>query len=173
MSGLPAADSARESVVGIDVHVRGPACLQPGQWTSDLLASLARVTFNADQLRDRIFASEPSWIDGFQELLTSISARAHFLHNLDLSVDDSLALHDACFPGTTDPIPLVMTPTDTIRFLRLDVVTTSDGSERSRAMSDAMKTLDHLVSTGKLVSRRLSKSRVFDRADVLRLVAKV
>ncbi|MCH8151336.1 MAG: hypothetical protein IH830_03070 [Planctomycetes bacterium] len=170
---LAAAREARGSVKGVARFLRPCLDTQPGQWTTDLRALLARVGYMAERLVGP-FAPEPSYIREFQRTLSQISARSSFLRDLDLSVDDdSLALHDACFPGTTDPIPLVMTATEVVHVLRLDILTTSNGSKQIRSMADALQSLDHLVRTGRLVPRRFSKSRVFDRADVLKLVSKV
>lgn len=74
------------------------------------------------------------------------------------------------FPGTTELIPLLLTPSEAVRVLRLDMLTTADGSEKRRTLPDALKSLDHLVRTGRLSPLRLSKSRTFARSDVLGLI---
>lgn len=76
----------------------------------------------------------------------------------------------AYFPGTSEPIPPLLTPSETVRVLRLDVLTTANGSEKPRTLPDALKSLDHLVRTGRLSPLRLSKSRTFARGDVLGLI---
>jgi hypothetical protein len=74
------------------------------------------------------------------------------------------------FPGTARPIPPLLTPAEVVRILRLDVLTKGDGTEKRRALPDAIKSLDHLCRTRKLHPICLSKSRTFSRDDVLALV---
>lgn len=74
------------------------------------------------------------------------------------------------FPGTTEPIPPLLTPLEAARILRLDVVNDGDGQERRRAPGDALASLDYLVRRGVLAARRFGKSRTYSRDDVLRLI---
>ena len=71
------------------------------------------------------------------------------------------------FPGTSDPIPPLLTPIEAVRVLRLDVVTTKDGDLETRAPGDALRSLRRLP----LSPRRFNKSNTYARDDVLRLIA--
>lgn len=77
---------------------------------------------------------------------------------------------EGVFPGTKDPLPPLLTSAETVRVLRLDLVVKEDGTERARTLTDAMKSLDHLVRVGHLVARSVGRCRGFSRDDVLRLV---
>ena len=74
------------------------------------------------------------------------------------------------FPGTTEAVPACLTPVETVRLLRLDVVSRPDGTEEVRALGDALRSLDRLVGTKRLVARRFGKSRTFSRQDVIDLI---
>ena len=71
------------------------------------------------------------------------------------------------FPGTSDPIPPLLTPIEAVRVLRLDVVSNKDGAIEVRAPGDALKSLRRLS----LTPRRFNKSNTYSRDDVLRLIA--
>ena len=73
------------------------------------------------------------------------------------------------FPSTSEPVPALLTPAETVRILRLDVVSRKDGTEEVRALGDALRSLDRLVGTKRLMPRRFGKSRTFARQDVLGL----
>ncbi len=74
------------------------------------------------------------------------------------------------FPGTTEAVPACLTPAETVRLLRLDVVSRPDGTEEVRALGDALRSLDRLVGTKRLMPRRFGKSRTFSRQDVIDLI---
>ena len=74
------------------------------------------------------------------------------------------------FPGTTEAVPVCLTPAETVRLLRLDVVSRPDGTEEVRAIGDALRSLDRLVGTKRLMPRRFGKSRTFSRQDVIDLI---
>ena len=71
------------------------------------------------------------------------------------------------FPGTSDPLPPLLTPIEAVKVLRLDVITSKDGELKPRAPGDALKSLRRLP----LTPRRFSKSNTYCRDDVLRLIA--
>ena len=75
------------------------------------------------------------------------------------------------FPNGGAVIPPLLTPVETVRLLRLDVVTKPDGTEELRATGDALRSLDRLVSQNKLRPLKLGKSRTFARRDVLNLIS--
>lgn len=101
----------------------------------------------------------PAWL----QLFIGLSVRPH--------VSAAVGVNgEACFPGTTELIPPLLTPSETVRVLRLDVLTTADGSQKPRTLPDALKSLDHLARIGRLSPLRLSKSRTFARGDVLGLL---
>ena len=70
------------------------------------------------------------------------------------------------FPGTSDPIPPLLTPIEAIKVLRLDVVTNGSGETELRAPGDAIRTLRRLP----LTPRKFGKSNTYSREDVLRLI---
>jgi len=74
------------------------------------------------------------------------------------------------FPGTTEPVPLLLTPLETARLLRLDVLTRPDGTLKEREPADAIKSLDHLVARTGLQPRRFGKSKTFVRDEVFDLI---
>ncbi len=74
------------------------------------------------------------------------------------------------FPGTTDPLPSLLTALEACKVLRLDVVANGDGAETVRAPGDAIRSLRHLVRTKQLKPRHFGKSQTFSRADILRLI---
>ena len=74
------------------------------------------------------------------------------------------------FPGTTEAVPACLTPVETVRLLRLDVVSRPDGTEEVRALGDALRSLDRLVEKKRLMPRRFGKSRTYARQDVLDLI---
>lgn len=80
------------------------------------------------------------------------------------------------FPGTLEPLPALLTPSEAARVLRLDVVTKpargkQTATEDRRDLADALKSLDHLARRGLLKPRRFGKSRTYSRDDVLQLIA--
>lgn len=72
------------------------------------------------------------------------------------------------FPGS-DIVPPVLTSQETIRLLRLDLLT-RDGQDIKRTPAASQASLDHLCRVGKLRPIKLAKSRVFDRQQVLAMV---
>ena len=74
------------------------------------------------------------------------------------------------FPSTTEPVPVLLTPVETVRLLRLDVVSRKDGTEEVRALGDALRSLDRLVGQSRLRPRMFSKCRTFARQDVIELI---
>ena len=74
------------------------------------------------------------------------------------------------FPGTTDRVPVLLTPAETVRVLRLDVVSRPDGTEEVRALGDALRSLDRLVASKMLTPWRFGKSRTFARQCVFDLI---
>lgn len=74
------------------------------------------------------------------------------------------------FPSTSEPVPVLLTPVETVRLLRLDVVSKKDGTEEVRALGDALRSLDRLVGQRRLKPRMFSKCRTFARQDVLGLI---
>ena len=74
------------------------------------------------------------------------------------------------FPGSTESVPACLTPAETVRLLRLDVLSRPDGTEEIRAIGDALRSLERLVGSNRLHPRRFGKSRVFARDDVLDLI---
>jgi len=74
------------------------------------------------------------------------------------------------FPSSTEPVPPLLTPLETVRLLRLDLRTLPDGIEETREPADSLKSLDHLCRKGLLKPRRIGKCRRFARAEVLRLI---
>ena len=51
------------------------------------------------------------------------------------------------FPDDGRIIPPLLTPAETVRVLRLDVLSKPDGSEEVRALGDALRTLDRMAVT--------------------------
>ena len=74
------------------------------------------------------------------------------------------------FPGSVERVPACLTPAETVRLLRLDVLSRPDGTEERRAFGDALKSLERLIGNKRLLPRRFGKSRVFARDDVLNLI---
>ena len=74
------------------------------------------------------------------------------------------------FPGSTEVVPACLTPSETVRLLRLDVVSRPDGTEEIRSLGDALRSLERLVGSKMLLPRRFGKSRVFARQEVLDLI---
>ena len=68
------------------------------------------------------------------------------------------------FPNTHDPVPRVLTPTESCYDLRLD-----EGRESERAM---LKALDRLVENKLVRPALLGKLRRFDRLELDRFIAR-
>ncbi len=81
------------------------------------------------------------------------------------------AVHAEHFPNGGGVIPPLLTPVETVQILRLDVVTKTDGTEELRAIGDALRSLDRLISQNKLRPLKLGKSRTFARHEVLELIS--
>ena len=77
------------------------------------------------------------------------------------------------FPGGDDRIPVLLTPLEAVRLLRLDIATNGDGEVTIRAPADAIRSLRRLVTKGLLRPHRFTKSCTFSRDDVLRLIREV
>ena len=74
------------------------------------------------------------------------------------------------FPDDGSIVPPLLTPAETARILRLDIVSKPDGTEEARALGDALRSLDRLMGQGKLTPRRFGKSRTYARQDVFDLI---
>ncbi|MDY7107980.1 MAG: helix-turn-helix domain-containing protein [Planctomycetota bacterium] len=83
---------------------------------------------------------------------------------------DGITVRAEFFPGTTEPVPPLLTPLEAVRLLRLDLRTLPDGTEEIREPADALKSLDHLCRQGRLTPIRIGKCRRFARAELLRLI---
>ena len=81
------------------------------------------------------------------------------------------SVHAEHFPNGGGVIPPLLTPGETIQLLRLDVVTKTDGTEELRAIGDALRSLERLVSQKKLRPLKLGKSRTYARHEVLELIS--
>ena len=71
------------------------------------------------------------------------------------------------FPGTNDQIPVLLTPREAIKLLRLDIVTNGDGEERVRAPADALRSLRRIAG---LTPRNFGRSFTYARSDLLKLI---
>ena len=73
------------------------------------------------------------------------------------------------FPAGGEIIPPVLTSAETIRLLRLNLLS-RDGEDIKRTPAASQASLDHLCRVGKLRPIKLAKSRVFDRQQVLGVI---
>ena len=72
-----------------------------------------------------------------------------------------------CFPGGRDLIPALLTPTEAVRVLRLDIVTNGDGEVTIRAPADSLRSLRRIPG---LHPHRFAKGYTYSRSDLLRLI---
>ena len=73
-------------------------------------------------------------------------------------------------PGTDQPVPPLMTAVEAVKFLRLDIISRADGSEKKRDMVDSLRSLDHLIRRGRIRPARVGKNRRFLRAELDRFL---
>lgn len=74
------------------------------------------------------------------------------------------------FPGSTEPVPMLLTALEAGAVLRLDTVTDAAGRTRERDSADVLKSIDYLVRRKRLVARRFGQCRTFLRSDVFGLI---